>query len=108
MVNSATLPESKLHKRHNILSYHFVRNIIAAKYINLQHINSEFNIADIVSKHWSYQSVYNNILRPLFHFEGDTGLLAEDDVENYFNCRPFTFEDLQSMGSIKTNLVSVN
>ena len=108
MVNSATLPESKLHKRHNILSYHFVRNIIAAKYINLQHINSEFNIADIVSKHWSYQSVYDNILRPLFHFEGDTGLLADDDVENYFNCRPFTFEDLQSMGSIKTNLVSVN
>ena len=34
MVNIVTLPvELKLHKQHNILSYHFVQNILAAKYI---------------------------------------------------------------------------
>lgn len=32
----------------------FVSNIIAAQYINLQHLRSEFNIADILSKKWSY------------------------------------------------------
>ena len=80
MINSATLPDAKLHKRHNILSFHFVCNILAAKFINLQHLSSQFNIADIVSKHWSYQSVYANILRPTFYFEGDTGHLFEDDT----------------------------
>ena len=80
MVNSATIPEARLHKRHNILSFHFVRNIIAAQYINLQHLNSQFNISDILSKHWSYQSVYENILKPVFYFEGDTGHLFEDDT----------------------------
>ena len=80
MINSAILPEKKLHKRHNILSFHFVRNILAAKFINLQHINSEFNISDIVSKHWSYQSVYANLLWPIFYFEGDTGHLVDDDT----------------------------
>ena len=66
MINSVTLPDAKLHKRHNILSFHFVCNILAAKFINLQHLSLQFNIADIVSKHWSYQSVYANILRPTF------------------------------------------
>ena len=83
MINSATLPEAKLHnKRHNTLSFHFVhqRNILTAKFINLQHINSKFNISDIVSKHWSYQSVYANLLWPTFYFEGDTGHLFDDDT----------------------------
>ena len=30
MINSATVLEAKLQKRHNILSFYFVRNIIAA------------------------------------------------------------------------------
>ena len=37
-INSATLPHARLHKRHNILSYHFVRNMIACGYINLHHL----------------------------------------------------------------------
>ena len=85
MVNSATIPEARLHKRHNLLSYHYVRNIIAAQYINLQHLKSQFNIADILSKHWSYQCVYDSILKPAFYFEGDTGHLFHDD-SLFVNC----------------------
>jgi hypothetical protein len=54
MINSATIPDAKLHKRHNILSFHFVRSMIACEYINLQHIKSECNTADILTKLWSY------------------------------------------------------
>merc|ERR1712238_534532 len=34
MINSPTVPEAKLHKRHSILSFHYVRSIISRGYIN--------------------------------------------------------------------------
>jgi hypothetical protein len=74
MINSATIPDAKLHKRHNILSFHFVRSLIACGYINLQHLRSEYNIADILTKHWGYQSTYE-LIRPIFHFGGNTAAL---------------------------------
>ena len=79
MINSSTNPDARLHKRHNILSFHFVWNIIAAQYINLQHLKSEFNISDLVSKHWHYQSVYDTLLKPTFYYEGDTGHLIDSE-----------------------------
>ena len=57
-------PDAKLHKRHNILSFHFVRSLIACGFINLQHIKSESNIGDILKKHWGYQSTYK-LIRPV-------------------------------------------
>ena len=77
-IGSCVVPESKLNKRHNILSYHFVRNIIACKFVNLQHIASEWNMADVVSKHWSYQKVQDKIIKPILHFKGDTGTLVNE------------------------------
>jgi len=79
MINSAKIPDARLHKRHNILSFHYVRSLIACGFINLQHINSESNVSDILSKHWGYQSSWG-LLQPLFHFEGDTGALFIDDT----------------------------
>ena len=79
MINSATIPDAKLHKRHNILSFHFVRSMIACGYINLQHLKSECNIADILTKHWGYQSTYE-LIRPIFHFGGNTAALYFDDT----------------------------
>ena len=75
MINSATNPDARIHKRHNILSFHFVWNIIAAEYINLQHPKSHFNLTDVASKHWSYQIVCDGLLKSTFYFEGDTGHL---------------------------------
>ena len=80
MIKSASFPNARLHKRHNILSYHYVRNIIAQGFINLQHIKSEFNASDILSKNWGYQSAWKEILRPIFHIYGDVG---QDDEEHY-------------------------
>lgn len=80
MINSTTNPDTRFHKHHNILSFNFVQNVISAKYINLQHIKCQFNLADTVSKHWSYQSVYEGLLKPTFYFEGDTSQLFEDNL----------------------------
>ena len=79
MIKSSTVPFARLHKRHNILSYHYVRSQIAAGYINLVHIPSEFNASDVLSKHWGYQQVWKNILQPLLHFHGDFSNVIEDD-----------------------------
>ena len=81
MIKNSTIPHSKLHKRHHILSYHFVRSMIAAGFINMVHIPSEFNPSDILTKHWSYQASYENILRPLFHCVGNAKDLWEEQQE---------------------------
>jgi hypothetical protein len=79
MINSSTYPDARLHKRHNILSYHYVRSMIARGFIKLTHINSQSNLADVLSKHWSYNSV-KGLLKPVFHYTGNTADLYIDDV----------------------------
>ena len=64
VVNSASLPHSKLHKRHNALSYHKVREAIAAGIIQFHHIYGDTNPADILSKHWDFPAIWDQ-LRPL-------------------------------------------
>ena len=80
MINSSTIPESKLNKRHNILSFHYVRSMISQGYINLQHIASEWNFADILTKHWAYQACYNELIQPVFHHPGNTAALFLDNT----------------------------
>ena len=70
MINSAKIPFSKLHKRHHILTYHYVRSIIATGIINLSHIKSKHNCSDICSKHWSHAAV-GNMLEIMFNTVGD-------------------------------------
>ena len=64
VVNAASVPHSKLHKRHNALSYHRTREAIAAGFLRFEHIPSGDNPADVLSKHWDYASVWPQ-LRPL-------------------------------------------
>ena len=80
MINSSTIPESKLNKRHNILSFHYIRSMISRGYINLQHLASEWNFADILTKNWSYQSSYHELIQPVFHHPGNTAALFLDDT----------------------------
>ena len=78
MVQSSSFPYARLHKRHNILSYHYVRSMVARGFIALHHLKSANNLADILTKHWSHNSVYN-LLRPIFHHSGNTASLYKDD-----------------------------
>ena len=67
---------------------------LACGYINLQHLRSECNIADILTKHWGYQSTYE-LIRPIFHFGGNTAALYFDDtLEVDRSITPSELEDI--------------
>ena len=71
VVDSSSIPQSRLHKRHVLLSFHRVREAIAAKVLYFIHIPGAINPADILSKHWSYQKVWAQ-LQPLLFWKGNT------------------------------------
>jgi len=71
VVNSATQPHAKLHKRHNALSFHRVREAIASGHYVFTHIPGENNPADILSKHWGYGQVWH-MLKTLLMVSGET------------------------------------
>ena len=72
-IDSSIIPEARLHKRHNILSFHYVRGKISRGYINLQLVSSIF--ANILTKNWSYHSSYYELIQSLFHHSGNTAAL---------------------------------
>ena len=72
VVTSSTLPHSALNKRHNALSYHRVREAIAAGIVSFFHIDGKSNPADIVSKHWGHADVWKHLLKPMLFWRGDT------------------------------------
>ena len=78
VVNSSMKFHSKLHKRHNVLSFHRVRKSIAADICRFHHVRSEDNPADILSKHWSYNCVWK-LMRPILFWRGDTALIPNSD-----------------------------
>ena len=71
VIDSASLPDSKLHKRHNMLSYHTTRQAIAYNVCKYFHIHGDINPADFVSKNWAYHKV-KNILKVILFWGGHT------------------------------------
>ena len=74
VVDSGTIPHAKLHKRHTALSFHRVREAIAAGIIGFYFLPGELNPADILSKHWAYQAIWPQLQAILF-WQGDTSAL---------------------------------
>ena len=71
VVNSASMPHAKLHKRHVYLAFHRVREAIAAGILTYRYLPGKDNPADILSKHWGYQQVWS-LLQPLLFWQGNT------------------------------------
>ena len=78
VVKSSTTPHAKLHKRHNMLSFHRVREAVVARIIGFYHMPGEYNPADILSKHWSFQQVKAQLM-PLMFWYGNTADVKVDD-----------------------------
>ena len=66
-----------LQQRHNMLSYHRVREAIATKILEFHLCSSGQNRRDILSKHWDYTKVKDTV-RELFDYQGDIILLRPD------------------------------
>ena len=65
VVTSATIPHSTLGKRHNILAFHRVREAIAAKIMDFHWIQSEYNLSDMLRRHWEHNKIYPMIQKLL-------------------------------------------
>jgi hypothetical protein len=63
VVTSSTLPHSVLKKRHNLLSYHRVREAIAAGILQFFHMFGSENLSDLLTKHLGH-SVFHRLLKP--------------------------------------------
>ena len=64
VVNTASAPHGKLHKRHTALSFHRTRFAIAAGVLRFHHVVGKRNPADILSKHWDFPSAWP-MLKPI-------------------------------------------
>ena len=58
-------------KRHHLVSYHRVREAIAAKYISFHWKDDKSNPADTLSNHWEFATVWP-ILKPILFWRGET------------------------------------
>ena len=58
-------------KRHHLVSYHRVKEAIAAKYISFHWKVCKTNPADTLSKHWEFATVWP-ILKPILFWRGET------------------------------------
>jgi hypothetical protein len=83
------IPHASLKKQHNTLAYHCERELIAAKVLGYYWINGKNNPADIVSKHWGYQQVWQ-FLKPLLFYSGNTIDLIEEDRKTVKNIKEST------------------
>ncbi|KAL7570826.1 hypothetical protein ACA910_018896 [Epithemia clementina (nom. ined.)] len=71
VVTNATIPTSVLSKRHHALSYHRVREAVASGFLLFHWIDGKKNHADILSKHWTFVSVFP-MLKSLLLWRGET------------------------------------
>lgn len=78
VVNTTSRPHGKLHKRHLMLSYHYMREAFATGEYVYAFVNGKDNPSDILSKHWSHASVWP-LIQPILFYAGDTIDLFEKD-----------------------------
>jgi hypothetical protein len=71
VITSSTIPHSTLNKRHNVLSYHCVRECIAAKVFYLLHISGKINLTDMLTKPLGWVSFWP-LVQPLFFWKRET------------------------------------
>ncbi|CAJ1965974.1 unnamed protein product [Cylindrotheca closterium] len=71
VMNSSSQPEAKLHNQHVALSFHHVKEAVAANMLSFIHIDSALNPADILSKYWGHQQIWT-LLPTLMFWSGDT------------------------------------
>ena len=91
VITSSTIPHSKLNKRHNALSYHRVREAIAANILKFMHIDSKFNPSDILTKFMGWNKFWP-LVQPMLFWKGET---LKDQTVSDCTPRPETIKILQ-------------
>ena len=81
VIDSSNLPHAKLHKRHNALLFHQVREAITAKIISFIYLPGTINPVDILSKHWGHQQI-KTVLKTILFYVGDAADLFADQTQS--------------------------
>ena len=63
VVINTTIPSSVLKKKHCTIAYHQTREAVAARAIRFCHIESEINVADVLTKPLP-NPVFHSLIRP--------------------------------------------
>ena len=71
VVESASIPTSTQCKKSTLASYHRVRDVIPAMYLQFCWKDGKSNPADILCKHWELANIWP-LLKPLLFWKGDT------------------------------------
>ena len=71
VVLNTTVPSSALKKKHCAINYHRVREAIAGKIVKYVHINSQLNIADVLTKPLAGNVLYQLVKPVLFANPGE-------------------------------------
>ena len=69
-VDSSTIPHAHVQKRHNVLSFHKVREQIAAKTLAFIFLPVHLNPVDLLSKHLGCSDAWDLLQPMLFNPEG--------------------------------------
>ena len=72
VVLNTTVPSSALKKKHCAINYHRVREAIAGRIVKYVHINSQLNIADVLTKPLAGNVLYQLVKPALFANPGET------------------------------------
>ena len=67
VTSNASIHKDTLKKRHNALSYHRVREAIAAKVLKFHHISGKGNPSDILTK-FLPSSIWWPLMKPILHW----------------------------------------
>ena len=54
--------------------------MISRGYINILYIETKYNFAVILTKHWGYQDAYIELIQPVFHHKGNAAALFLDGM----------------------------
>lgn len=87
--NSSVHIHEKLHKSYNYLSFHRIRESIAAGSFHFHHLSWKYNPVDVLNKYWS-QDCAGSLLHPLIVWERDkpdiqAGAWSFNFVEDWHN-----------------------
>ena len=77
VVLNTTLPSSTLKKKHNAIAYHRVREAVAAKVIQIHHIDGKENVADLLTKALDGTTFRKHVTTCLQKIHGPLGGVSE-------------------------------
>ena len=70
VVDSTSIGNSRLHKQHLMISYHYVREALATGEYVYCFMNGKYNPSDVLSKHWCHNDMFC-LLKPILFMSGN-------------------------------------